>query len=264
MKRAFTLIELLVVIAIIAILAAILFPVFAQAKAAAKQAACVSNVKQIGVASQIYMNDYDDTWFPALRHENDGLGGPPQRYWIGTDDQNAPFNSSYYGDVDQPATHPIKPGILDAYVNGRGVYRCPSTPGSWQTGYAINWFNAGFDSPYYTTNPAARGNEFSPVAASMVPSPTMYDDPVGAASSLVEQPSDTMVIWEHNAPVPVCNYLQPWDWQNSPPVDQGLAEHFHAVHQTSTTTLWADTHARRMVYSQLKRPMFSCRKDIYP
>jgi prepilin-type N-terminal cleavage/methylation domain-containing protein/prepilin-type processing-associated H-X9-DG protein len=59
--RAFTLIELLVVIAIIAILAAILFPVFAQAKEAAKRTACLSNTKQIGTGFVMYLNDYDDT-----------------------------------------------------------------------------------------------------------------------------------------------------------------------------------------------------------
>ncbi len=62
MKRAFTLIELLVVIAIIAILAAILFPVFAQAKAAAKKAAAISNQKQIGLGFVMYAGDADDRY----------------------------------------------------------------------------------------------------------------------------------------------------------------------------------------------------------
>lgn len=62
MKKAFTLIELLVVIAIIAILAAILFPVFAQAKTAAKKTQSISNIKQIGTAILIYSGDYDDRY----------------------------------------------------------------------------------------------------------------------------------------------------------------------------------------------------------
>jgi prepilin-type N-terminal cleavage/methylation domain-containing protein len=61
MRRAFTLIELLVVIAIIAILAAILFPVFAQAKEAAKKTADLSNARQIGIANKMYLADHDDT-----------------------------------------------------------------------------------------------------------------------------------------------------------------------------------------------------------
>jgi prepilin-type N-terminal cleavage/methylation domain-containing protein len=59
-KSAFTLIELLVVIAIIAILAAILFPVFAQAREKARQATCISNLKQLGLASMMYSQDYDE------------------------------------------------------------------------------------------------------------------------------------------------------------------------------------------------------------
>jgi prepilin-type N-terminal cleavage/methylation domain-containing protein/prepilin-type processing-associated H-X9-DG protein len=59
-RSAFTLIELLVVIAIIAILAAILFPVFAQAREKARQSTCVSNMKQIGLATQMYTQDYDE------------------------------------------------------------------------------------------------------------------------------------------------------------------------------------------------------------
>ncbi len=73
LSRAFTLIELLVVIAIIAILAAILFPVFAQAKAAAKKTASLSNLKQLGTSVQIYLSDYDDT-FPLAYVPGDSRG----------------------------------------------------------------------------------------------------------------------------------------------------------------------------------------------
>jgi len=70
LNRAFTLIELLVVIAIIAILAAILFPVFAQAKAAAKNTVAISNMKQIGTSLQIYLADNDDIQVPRYVQTN--------------------------------------------------------------------------------------------------------------------------------------------------------------------------------------------------
>ena len=74
MKRGFTLIELLVVIAIIAILAAILFPVFARAREKARQTSCLSNVKQIGLGFTMYFQDYDET-VPGARLNIDGWTG---------------------------------------------------------------------------------------------------------------------------------------------------------------------------------------------
>jgi len=79
-RKAFTLIELLVVIAIIAILAAILFPVFAQAKQAAKGSSSLSNTKQLGIASLLYSNDYDDLFVAQWVSEENGWGW--QQSWI--------------------------------------------------------------------------------------------------------------------------------------------------------------------------------------
>ena len=90
MRRGFTLIELLVVIAIIAILAAILFPVFARAREKARQASCSSNMKQIGLAFLMYAQDYDER-FPQLRQGNchnpagrrvNHANGQQCNYWI--------------------------------------------------------------------------------------------------------------------------------------------------------------------------------------
>lgn len=75
-KSAFTLIELLVVIAIISILAAILFPVFAQAKEAAKKTQCISNLRQNGMAVMMYLSDYDDT-YPQSAYGATGNGELP-------------------------------------------------------------------------------------------------------------------------------------------------------------------------------------------
>lgn len=80
MKKGFTLIELLVVIAIIAILAAILFPVFEQAREKAKQITCTSNQKQIGLALLMYAEDYDEVW-PAMDRGTNQSAYPGDVFW---------------------------------------------------------------------------------------------------------------------------------------------------------------------------------------
>jgi len=106
-RRAFTLIELLVVVAIIAILAAILFPVFAQARDKARQASCLSNAKQLGLAINMYTQDYDETFFF-------------QNSWDEVVDVGAGFwGPSYRTYIRWPMAHL-------PYVKNQAVFTCPS------------------------------------------------------------------------------------------------------------------------------------------
>jgi prepilin-type N-terminal cleavage/methylation domain-containing protein/prepilin-type processing-associated H-X9-DG protein len=131
-SNAFTLIELLVVIAIIAILAAILFPVFAQAKAAAKKAVCLSNLKQISLGWMMYAGDYDDTY--AM---------PENGYF--TSDYSLIYANWDVTDSYIPPTYNIveSPGTLQPYMKNVPIQDCPigaSLPAdpTVPTSYAIN------------------------------------------------------------------------------------------------------------------------------
>lgn len=276
MKRAFTLIELLVVIAIIAILAAILFPVFAQAKNSAKQAQCLSNMRQIGLACMMYLQDNDDTWFAAYRTDPQP-GLPPQMSWLGFDNRNFGLDGGYYGHPEDAATHPVRAGAIDAYIKSEGVKKCPSAPSKWQTAMAINGFCPYHDeysgtlwwSNYYNVNPGALDNEWSPVAKKITYSQYGYFSMKGAQSSEIDRPAETILAWEHESRANLCNFLQSDNWYSSPPDDgsahaEALKAHFHFLHRDGSNTIWADGHAKRLAYGQLKRPYFSCRKDIYP
>jgi prepilin-type N-terminal cleavage/methylation domain-containing protein/prepilin-type processing-associated H-X9-DG protein len=261
-RRAFTLIELLVVIAIIAILAAILFPVFAQAKNAAKGIVCISNMKQISAASIMYLTDFDGVWHPLVRYEP-AVGFAPQIPWIGYDNNNAPLMGGYYGRVDQPAQNPIRPGLLDQYLKNDDIKRCPNKLGRTQTALAANGFSSAHSSTYYTTNPGAQGQEFGPGSKSQVLVNGAFDF-TGATEGEIEEPSATLAAWEHDAHAPLCNFLQPYDWVEGPPNTQSLKDHFNLLHTSGTNTFWVDGHAKRIGYLALKRRWFSVNKSIYP
>lgn len=120
---AFTLIELLVVIAIIAILAAILFPVFAQAREKARQTVCLSNCKQMGTALMLYLQDYDETFPKAetiVAPAQNGLG---------------PHNV-----ISARATWPW---FLGPYVKNVAIFDCPTSPDRTENLTGVNWANDG-------------------------------------------------------------------------------------------------------------------------
>jgi len=218
-QRGFTLIELLVVIAIIAILATILFPVFARAREAARGTQCKSNLKQLGAALLMYRNDYDEVncrYRLCPDRSGDPLcltlsppttdSGPNETWW-------APQDSTAIWDVAPVNIN--RPGTLSPYVKNFGVFRCPSYTG--QVGYAMSYV---FGSP--------------------------MGEPDATVSNMFTDIGRVMVIWDH-ARTPGCadttNYATaPQKPPFTPLTGAAAATHYPLRHNEGMNALFYDGH----------------------
>ncbi|MBM3457830.1 MAG: prepilin-type N-terminal cleavage/methylation domain-containing protein [Armatimonadetes bacterium] len=120
-RRGFTLIELLVVIAIIAILAAILFPVFARAREAARKSTCISNLGQLGKGLMMYVQDYDEI-YPVSNQEADRMPRQQPHVWLGS-----------------AGRYPHLADVVAPYIRNEGLFKCPTMGKEVQRAAPNNW-----------------------------------------------------------------------------------------------------------------------------
>ncbi len=188
LKSGFTLIELLVVIAIIAILAAILFPVFAQAREKARATACLSNTKQLGTAIAMYTQDYDETLPPG------GRATPKPNRWY-------------------DMTH--------AYIKNRNVNTCPSAPDLKQPATGDAWNAGGYGAninvmDWNNTNGSGTGGR--PLAAMETPADTyVICDAAQLKNTIVAANKDPESWNEHIGGPPINRNARATDFQSEPP-----------------------------------------------
>jgi len=245
MRRGFTLIELLVVIAIIAILASILFPVFAQAKAAAKKTASLSNIRQLGTASQLYLGDSDDTIFNA--------------YYFGAAGQTTPDNLGAFR----------WPWLLLPYTKSMAIFRSPADTKDmtlpicgggcrdlanpyygylWGLfpSYGFNWFSL---APDYKWDPTT-----SPTLASTANSRGISVTSVGEPAQTVMLADSTYGDTTNPTNVGMGYYTinPPAFWTGNPPLTRSSYGFVWPRHNNAANTLWVDGHAQLTSIDKLK------------
>lgn len=235
-NKAFTLIELLVVISIISILAAILFPVFTQAKASAKNTQDLSNIKQVGTSLILYTNDFDDVFVPVGSWNDPGITpytNPtepvPGRSWNGW-----ALKLSQYAKNKQVFRSPFMPTKATWWVGA-----CATSNGMDITStYSYNWY-LGADDSYIDTTPGVYYNQ--------TPSGTKFDHPLSSTS--VESPSNTLAFMMSQTTSPYgnefgCDYntLESPDWDNK--------IRFRAIYRDGGNIAFADGHAKALVAQQ--------------
>jgi prepilin-type N-terminal cleavage/methylation domain-containing protein len=194
-SAAFTLIELLVVIAIIAILAAILFPVFAQAKTAAKKTASLSNIKQLGTAFLIYTNDFDDRYSDS-EHGSGGSNSTALTNWAAT---NYPYFKS--GSTYTAGDGSLQTQACSGLLQDTSAQSCSSAQNTLGPTAALHagapLYQQGFS--YGVNANAMPVNDYSDVYASSGITPS-----VPITTTQLDSPSDKIIIMSKGM-----NYFNP-------------------------------------------------------
>jgi prepilin-type N-terminal cleavage/methylation domain-containing protein/prepilin-type processing-associated H-X9-DG protein len=222
-ERGFTLIELLVVIAIIAILAAILFPVFARARENARRTSCLSNTKQIGLGFMMYAQDFDERMPPA--------------YIVAAD-----TNWKYPNGVTTDSTRTWYL-LIYPYVKNMQVYNCPSAdPGLQYTG---NYNTAAFPYSYNYRAPEniGCGSTYNCGVSMGLPLDA------GATQAAIEDPTGTILVTEGSMfIIQFYNNTLPTEAQVKATGGGGtyFVRSARARHLDTTSTLFVDGHVKAM------------------